>query len=59
VLVLRTLDLHVPPALAVALLPVVMKGPTITYVISVGLGTLMITLWFFAYQSYLKRKASI
>jgi hypothetical protein len=47
IIVLRALDLHVPPALAVALLPMVMTSPTWIYPISVGLGTLMLTGWFF------------
>jgi hypothetical protein len=47
IIVLRTLDLHVPPALAVALLPMVMTRPNWIYPISVGLGTLMLTGWFF------------
>ena len=50
VVVLRTLDLHVPPALAVALLPLVMDSPTVTYPFSVGIGTLMMTLWFLSYR---------
>jgi hypothetical protein len=50
VVVLRTLDLHVPPALAVALLPLVMNSPTMAYPFSVGIGTLAMTLWFMAYQ---------
>ncbi len=45
--VLRVLDLHVPPALAVALLPLVMDHPTWAYPASVGLGTLGLTGWFF------------
>jgi hypothetical protein len=51
ILVLRVVDLHVPPALAVALLPFVMDSPTIAYPISVGIGTLLMTLWFLLYQS--------
>jgi hypothetical protein len=51
ILVLRIFDLHVPPALAVALLPFVMDSPTIAYPISVGIGTLLMTLWFLLYQS--------
>jgi len=58
VIVLRTLDLHVPPALAVALLPLVMISPTIAYPFSVGIGTLAMTLWFMAYQSAFSRKDS-
>jgi hypothetical protein len=52
ILVLRVVDLHVPPALAVALLPFVMDSPTIAYPISVGIGTLLMTLWFLLYQSF-------
>jgi len=52
VLVLRLFDLHVPPALAVALLPFVMDSPTIAYPISVGIGTLLMTLWFLFYKSF-------
>jgi hypothetical protein len=51
VLVLRLFDLHVPPALAVALLPFVMDSPTIAYPLSVGIGTLLMTLWFLFYKS--------
>ncbi len=52
ILVLRVLDLHVPPALAVALLPFVMDSPSFAYPVSVGIGTLLMTLWFLAYQSF-------
>jgi hypothetical protein len=55
IVVLRSLDLHVPPALAVALLPLVIDSPTIAYPLSVGLGTLLITLWFLLYRSLLHR----
>ena len=47
IIVLRALDLHVPPALAVALLPLVMDHPTLIYPFAVGLGTLLLTVWFF------------
>ena len=47
IIVLRAFDLHVPPALAVALLPLVMTAPTIVYPFAVGLGTLLLTGWFF------------
>jgi hypothetical protein len=50
ILVLRVFDLHVPPALAVALLPLVMDSPTIAYPFAVGIGTLLMTLWFLLYQ---------
>jgi len=55
ILVLRVFDLHVPPALAVALLPFVMDSPTIAYPFSVGIGTLLMTLWFLFYQSFFGR----
>ena len=51
VVVLRLFDLHVPPALAVALIPFVMDSPTIAYPLSVGIGTLLMTLWFLFYKS--------
>jgi hypothetical protein len=47
IIVLRTLDLHMPPALAIALLPLVMTNPTIIYPFAVGLGTLFLVGWFF------------
>ncbi|HVN30274.1 MAG TPA: hypothetical protein VMT64_17370 [Candidatus Binataceae bacterium] len=46
IIVLRAVDLHVPPALAVALLPLVMDHPTIIYPFAVGIGTLLLTGWF-------------
>ena len=48
--VLRACDLHVPPALAVALLPLVMDHPTIDYPFAVGIGTTLLALWFLAWQ---------
>jgi len=51
ILVLRAFDLHVPPALAVALLPLVMESPTIAYPLAVGIGTLLVTMWFLLYRS--------
>jgi len=53
IVVLRTVDLHVPPALAVALLPMVMNHPTYAYPFSVGLGTLGMTVWFLAWKSWI------
>jgi hypothetical protein len=44
--VLRMLDLHVPPALAVGLLPMVMAHPTAAYPFAVGLGTTLASAWF-------------
>lgn len=48
--VLRAFDLHVPPALAVALLPLVMDSPTASYPVAVGLGTALLSIWFLAWQ---------
>lgn len=56
IVVLRMLNLHVPPALAVALLPLVMNAPTIAYPFSVGIGTLLMTLWFLLYRFLASRR---
>ena len=40
--VLRVLRLHVPPALAVGLLPMVMSAPSLLYPVAVALGTLIL-----------------
>jgi CBS-domain-containing membrane protein len=56
---LRLCDLHVPPALAVALLPLVMDKPTIAYPFAVGIGTTLLSLWFLAYQRLLRGALSI
>jgi len=42
--------LHVPPALAVGLLPLVMRQPTYTFPIAVGIGTLLLTMFFLAWR---------
>jgi hypothetical protein len=57
--VLRVCDLHVPPALAVALLPLVMDQPTIEYPFAVGIGTTLLALWFLAYQRLSRGALSI
>lgn len=49
IVILRSFDLHVPPALAIALLPLVMDHPTILYPFSVGIGTGLLTIWFLSY----------
>jgi hypothetical protein len=40
----RAFKVHMPPALAVGLLPFVMTAPNIRYPISVGIGTVALTL---------------
>ena len=52
IVVLRVFDLHVPPALAVALLPMVMDHPTYAYPFSVATGTLLLTLCFLAWKAW-------
>ena len=54
--VLQVFRVHVPPALAVALLPMVMDAPTLWYPCSVGLGTLTLTLWFWCCRSRLESR---
>ena len=50
IVVLRVFDLHVPPALAVALLPLIMPSPSLAYPLSVALGTLLMTFCFLLYR---------
>jgi hypothetical protein len=54
--VLRALKLHVQPALAVALLPLVMDRPGIAYPFAVLLGTALLALWFVAYRHLAPRE---
>jgi hypothetical protein len=55
IVVVRTLGVHVPPALAVALLPMVMDEPTWAYPLAVGAGTALLVLWFAGYQNLIER----
>jgi hypothetical protein len=48
--VLHLLRVHAPPALAVALLPMVMDHPTATYPLAVAIGTAGAAAWFAAYE---------
>jgi hypothetical protein len=57
--VLRVCDLHMPPALAVALLPLVMDKPTLAYPFAVGIGTTLLSLWFLASQRISRGALSI
>jgi hypothetical protein len=57
--VLRVARVHVPPVLAVALLPMVMHAPTIAYPFAVGLGTLTLTLWFYLYERFFGEYVSV
>ncbi|GAN78479.1 hypothetical protein [Acidisphaera rubrifaciens] len=48
--ILRAFDLHVPPALAVGLLPFVIPGVDYGFAIAVGAGTLLLTLFFLGWR---------
>jgi hypothetical protein len=50
--VLRSIRLHVPPALAVALLPMVMEHPTIKYPFTVLAGTALVAGWFGVFEMW-------
>ena len=52
IIVLRAFDVHMPPALAVGLIPLVMKEPTWKYPISVTIGTLALTLASLMYKRW-------
>ncbi len=52
VIALRLLQLHMPPALAVGLLPLVIDSPSIKYPISVAIGIGALTLAFQFYQRW-------
>lgn len=53
VTVLRVFDLHVPPALAVGLLPFIIPEPTYRFPIAVAAGTLLLTVTFVAWRRLL------
>ncbi len=57
-LVLYVLDLHVPPAMAVALIPLIMARPTAAFPLAVALGTLLLTICFLLYRWLLKFHAA-
>jgi len=50
IVVVRAFDAHVPPALAVALLPMVMTEPTAAYSVAVAFGTSLLVAWFAVYR---------
>ena len=54
ILILRVFDLHVPPALAVALLPQVIESPTALYPVAVGIGTSLLSGSFVLYSRVLR-----
>jgi hypothetical protein len=56
IVVLRVFDLHVPPALAVGLLPFVIKDAGVDFPIAVGLGTSILTLSFLLWRATTRRR---
>jgi hypothetical protein len=52
IVALRLLQLHMPPALAVGLLPLVINSPNIEYPVSVTIGTVALTLAFLLYRRW-------
>jgi CBS-domain-containing membrane protein len=54
--VLRLVDLHIPPALAVALIPQIMPAPDWRYPVSVTAGTALLVVVFFLSRPYLARQ---
>ncbi len=56
ILLLRCFRMHMPPALAIGVLPFVMTAPDAWYPISVAIGTTTLTFWFLA-RGYLRRSA--
>ncbi len=57
-LVLRVLDLHVPPALAVGLLPFVMAHPSFRFPLAVVVGTGIETMAFLAWRRFARSFAA-
>ncbi|WP_263350416.1 HPP family protein [Acidicapsa acidisoli] len=57
--VLRAFRVHMPPALAVGLLPFVMTAPNIWYPVSVGIGTVVLVLCFWARRSFQRSYATV
>lgn len=52
-LVLYFLDLHIPPAMAVGLIPLIMPRPTAAFPVAVTSGTLLLTICFLLYRRLL------
>ena len=56
--ILRAFKVHMPPALAVGLLPFVMASPNMRYPLSVGIGTAALTLCFYG-RGYLRKISAL
>jgi hypothetical protein len=57
--VLRLLRLHVPPAIAVGLLPLVMTRPGIAFPLAVGIGTSLLVASFLLWRGWVMARARI
>jgi hypothetical protein len=57
--ILRAFKLHMPPALAVGLLPFVMAAPNFSYPMSVGMGTIALTVCFCGRRSIRRSLARV
>ena len=53
ILILQIFDLHVPPALAITLIPQILDDPTYLYPVSVAIGTSTLSLFFLIYKRLL------
>jgi hypothetical protein len=58
IMVLRLFDLHLPPALAIGLLPFVIPNVDYSFVIGVSAGTLLLTLCFCVWRAMVSRRLS-
>ena len=58
ILVLRILRVHMPPALAVGLLPLIIDCPSVKYPVSVTIGTGALTLAFLVYRWWITRRGA-
>ncbi len=56
ILLLRLFRMHMPPALAIGVLPFIMTAPDVWYPVSVAIGTTTLTFWFLA-RGYFRRFA--
>lgn len=57
--ILRIFRLHMPPALAVGLLPLVMNHPSAVFPLAVGAGTAMAVGWFAAFELWVARSRPV
>ncbi len=57
IIVLRLLEIRMPPALAIGILPLIIAAPGIQYPVSVGIGTTALTLTFLLYRRFVVSSA--